>query len=104
MSPPINLTWRGLDLNILVQGKAHVSQYLLLESGSAGNFFAQDAANRWRPDNPNETFPRVASEMLNSVNGVYQNTYWLKNAAFTRLKNVPLGYNLPKTLSDKTKV
>lgn len=101
---PINLTWRGLDLNILVQGQAHVAQYLLLESGSTGNFFAQDAANRWRPDNPNGTFPRVASEMLNSVNGVYQNTYWLKNAAFTRLKNVQMGYNLPKTLLDKAKI
>ena len=101
---PINLSWRGLDLNILVQGQAHVSQYLLLESGSTGNFFAQDAANRWRPDNTSGTFPRVASEMLNSVNGVYQNTYWLKNAAFTRLKNVQLGYNLPKPLLSKLKI
>ncbi|UHG94368.1 SusC/RagA family TonB-linked outer membrane protein [Spirosoma oryzicola] len=101
---PINLSWRGLDLAILVQGQAHVAQYLLLESGSTGNFFAQDAANRWRPDNPDGTFPRVASEMLNSVNGAYQNTYWLKNAAFTRLKNVQLGYNLPKTLLTKAKI
>lgn len=101
---PINLSWRGLDLNILVQGQAHVSQYLLLESGSTGNFFAQDAANRWRPGNPEGTFPRVASEMLNSVNGVYQNTYWLKNAAFTRLKNVQLGYNIPKPLLEKFKI
>lgn len=69
---PINLSWRGLDLNILVQGQAHVAQYLLLESGSTGNFFAPDAANRWQPDNPNGTFPRVASKMLNSVNGVCQ--------------------------------
>jgi len=101
---PINLSWRGLDLNILVQGQAHASQYLLLESGSTGNFFARDAANRWRPDNTNGTFPRVASEMLNSINGAYQNTYWLKNAAFTRLKNVQLGYNLPKALLDKAKI
>ena len=101
---PINLIWRGIDLNILVQGQAHVSQYLLLESGSTGNFFAQDAANRWSPTSPDGTFPRVSSEMLNSVNGVYQNTYWLKNAAFTRLKNVQIGYNLPKTLLDKVKI
>ncbi|WP_288425537.1 TonB-dependent receptor [uncultured Spirosoma sp.] len=101
---PINLIWRGIDLNILVQGQAHVSQYLLLESGSTGNFFAQDAANRWSPTNPDGTFPRVSSEMLNSVNGVYQNTYWLKNAAFTRLKNVQIGYNLPKMLLDKFKI
>ncbi len=101
---PINLIWRGIDLNILVQGQAHVSQYLLLESGSTGNFFAQDAANRWSPTNTDGTFPRVSSEMLNSVNGVYQNTYWLKNAAFTRLKNVQIGYNLPKTLLDKFKI
>lgn len=101
---PINLSWRGLDLNILVQGQAHVSQYLILEAGSTGNFFAQDAANRWWPDNPDGTFPRASSVLLNSINGVYQNTYWLKNAAFTRLKNVQIGYNLPKALLDRYKI
>ncbi|MFD2573873.1 SusC/RagA family TonB-linked outer membrane protein [Spirosoma soli] len=101
---PINLGWKGIDLNVLFQGQARVSQYLLLESGSTGNFFAQDAANRWRPDNPDGTFPRVASEMLNSINGTYQNTYWLKDASFVRLKNVQLGYNLPKALLDKIKI
>lgn len=100
---PLNVSYRGIDLNILVQGQARASQYLLLESGSTGNFFAVDAANRWRPDNINGTFPRVG-EMLNSVNGAYQNTYWLKNASFVRLKNVELGYNLPADLLAKAKI
>jgi hypothetical protein len=101
---PINLNWRGIDLNILFQGQARVSQYLLLESGSTGNFFAEDAANRWRPDNPDGTFPRVADKMYDGINGAYPNTYWLKNASFVRLKNLELGYNLPKSLLDKAKI
>lgn len=98
---PISFSYRGLDLNILFQGQARVSQYLLLESGSTGNFFAVDAANRWRPDNIDGTFPRVADKMYDSVNGAYPNTYWLKNASFVRLKNVELGYNLPATVLSK---
>ena len=101
---PLNLNYRGVDLNILVQGQARVSQYLLLESGSTGNFFAVDAANRWRPDNPDGTFPRVADKMYDSVNGAYPNTYWLKNASFVRLKNVELGYNLPADLLERAKI
>ncbi len=101
---PINLSYRGIDLNILVQGQARVSQYLLLESGSTGNFFAVDAANRWRPDNIDGTFPRVADKMYDSVNGAYPNTYWLKNASFVRLKNVELGYNFPAALLTKAKI
>ena len=98
---PINLSYRSLSLNILFQGQARVSQYLLLESGSTGNFFAEDAANRWRPNNVDGTFPRVADKMYNGVNGAYPNTYWLKNASFVRLKNVELGYNLPALLLTK---
>ncbi|MBO0935377.1 TonB-dependent receptor [Fibrella sp. HMF5335] len=101
---PLSVSYRGLSLNILVQGQARVSQYLLLESGSTGNFFAADAANRWRPDNTDGTFPRVAAKMYDSVNGAYPNTYWLKNASFVRLKNVELGYTLPTTLLSKAKI
>jgi TonB-dependent starch-binding outer membrane protein SusC len=94
---PVSLSYRNFDLNILVQGQARAEQYLLLESGATGNFFADDAANRWRPDNPTGTFPRVASNMLNSINGSFPNTFWLQNAAFVRLKNVEFGYNVPGT-------
>lgn len=92
---PVTLSYRNFDLNILVQGQARAEQYLLLESGATGNFFAQDAANRWRPDNPDGTFPRVSSNMYNGVNGAYPSTFWLNNTAFVRLKNVELGYNVP---------
>lgn len=101
---PLTLSYKGFDFNLLVQGQARVSQYLLLESGSTGNFFAEDAANRWRPDNPDGTFPRVADKMYDGVNGAYPNTFWLKNAAFVRLKNVEFGYTIPRSLLDRLKI
>jgi hypothetical protein len=98
---PLALGWRGLDLNVLLQGQANVLQYVLLESGSTGNFFARDAQNRWRPDQPDGSFPRVADKMYDGVNGAYPNTFWLQNTSFLRLKNLELGYALPGELLKK---
>jgi hypothetical protein len=101
---PLSLGWRGLDFNVLLQGQANASQYILLESGSTGNFFAEDAQNRWRPGQPSNAFPRVADKMYDGVNGAYPNTFWLQNMNFLRLKNLELGYTLPDGLLEHFKI
>ena len=34
----------------------------------------------------------------------YNSTYFLKNASFARLKNIQLGYTIPKSVIDKVKM
>ena len=50
----------------------------------------------WSEENPNGKFPLL----LQDPNGNHQNnffsTFWLQSAAYCRLKNVTLGYTLPK--------
>lgn len=103
----INLaaSYRNFDVSMLWQGQAQSVQYVLLESGSTGNFFASDVADRWSLQNPNGNWPRVADKMYTSLSGnAYPNTFWLRNTDFIRLKNVEIGYNLPSLLVNKVKL
>ena len=57
----------------------------------ATNSAEENAAARW---------PRACindSGYMDDVNGV-SSTWWLRNAAFLRLKSIEIGYTLPKTL------
>jgi TonB-linked SusC/RagA family outer membrane protein len=84
-----------IDIAIVFAGQAQVSQYVLPESGTVGNFYSSWADNRWSPTNTNGSYPRVDTRTSASVNGgQYNNTFWLNDASFIRLKNIELGYNL----------
>jgi hypothetical protein len=97
--------YKNLDLSVLFSGQAQVSQYVLPESGTVGNFYSSWADNRWSPSNPNGKYPRVDDRASSSVNGgQYPSTFWLNNASFLRLKNVELGYTVTHPLLTAIKV
>ncbi|MBX2922273.1 MAG: TonB-dependent receptor [Chitinophagaceae bacterium] len=90
----LNGEYKNFDLAIVFAGQSRVSQYVLPESGTVGNFYSSWADNRWSPSNTNGSFPRVDTRASASINGgLYSNTFWLNNASFLRLKNIELGYN-----------
>jgi hypothetical protein len=91
----LNFGYKNFDLNMVFAGQSRVSQYVLPESGTIGNFYSSWADNRWSPTTTNGSFPRVDTRASSSVNGgLYSNTFWLNDASFLRMKNVELGYNL----------
>ncbi|HOS73461.1 MAG TPA: SusC/RagA family protein, partial [Bacteroidales bacterium] len=57
--------------------------------------------NMWTPDNPNAYLPRIMSRAASNATtrelGVPQTKY-LQNVAYIRLKNIQLGYDLPKNM------
>lgn len=100
-----NVSYKNFDLSVLFAGQAQVSQYVLPEAGSVGNFYSSWADNRFSPTNPNGSFPRVTERASNAISGgAYRNDFWLNNAAFLRLKNVELAYNLKADFLSKLKV
>ena len=95
----LNASWKNFDFSAVFAGQAKVRQYVLGEAGTIGNFYSSWAENRWSPTNPNGTYPRVDTRASSAISGgLYQNDFWLYNTAFFRLKNIELGYNLPKKL------
>ena len=103
----LNVTagWKNFDISILFAGQARVSQYVLAESGTVGNFYSTWADNRWSPSNVNGSYPRVDTRASASINGgSYRNNFWLNDASFVRLKNISIGYNVPNALTSKLRL
>lgn len=97
--------YANFDLSIVFAGQAQVSQYVLPESGTVGNYYSSWADNRWSPTNTDGSYPRVDTRTSSSVNGgLYPNTFWLNDASFLRLKNLELGYNLPPSLISRIRM
>ena len=95
-------TYKNFDLSILLQGQGRSVQYVVAESGEVGNFFSSWADNRWSPDNPEGTFPRVDVRTSSSINeGLNRNDFWLQNTSFLRIKNLEFGYTVPQTFLEK---
>jgi hypothetical protein len=59
--------------------------------------------NMWTPENPNAYFPRLRGYVALNSRGELQVTQsrYLQNVAYVRLKNLTVGYNLPKNLIAK---
>ena len=98
----MDANYKNFDLSAVFAGQGQVRQYVLPESGTVGNFYSSWADNRWSPDTPQGSYPRVSERASSAVSGGrFRNDFWLRNTAFVRLKNIQLGYTLPATWTDK---
>jgi hypothetical protein len=97
----INLAYKGFDFSTFFQGVSGISAYSSLElvspffNGASGGKWLLD---RWTPENPSTTEQRV---YLDSKRQGIASEYYLEDASYFRLKNIELGYSLPKTILSK---
>lgn len=97
--------YKDFDISILFQGAADSWQKVYFDSGEIGNYSKEVYKNHWSVDNPTSEHPRVharAKYYWDSGTGA-NNTYWMVNTKYIRLKNLEIGYTLPKSLLQKTK-
>jgi TonB-linked SusC/RagA family outer membrane protein len=98
-------TWKGFDVQMLWQGVGKRVQYLrgdIVEAfhNNEEHAFVQHK-DRWTPTNPDASYPRLtASTSINSNNVAYSD-FWLFDTKYLRLKNLQVGYSLPKSLIGK---
>jgi len=91
----LGATYKRFDARILFQGATQVRHYVFSGSvGEFGNYFQEFAANRWTPDNPDAPGPR-AYNRVDPYWAQQQNTYFLRDAKYLRLKSARLGYSVP---------
>ena len=67
----------------------------------SGNKSTRLRDQSWQPgaDNSNAILPILNTE--DGYSGKYSNSYFVEDASFLRLKNLVLGYTLPKSLLQK---
>lgn len=104
----LNSTYKNFDINVFFQGNGRTyrilggSSYFLPGSGvgTIGNIFA-NYQDRWTEDNPRQDgfYPRLSYG--ENLNNSQQSTWWLRNMSMLRLKDVELGYTLPRTFTNK---
>ena len=104
----VNLTasWKNFDFTAFIQGIGQRSAFLsgvgLRPFANGANLFRHQV-DYWTPDNPNAAYPILVPE-ANSGDNFVRSDKWVRNAFYSRLKNVVLGYNLPKQVSQKLKL
>ena len=90
-----SIRWKNLDFSFFFQGVAKVSLVMSdfhpFGDNSLRNVLTWIADDRWSPDNQNinATYPLTRDT---SVNNTQRSDYWLRNAAFIKLKNAEIGY------------
>ncbi len=95
------LHWKGLAVNAHFQGVGAYDRMVSTMNG--GGVFQVDrpyfdvwASDYWTPENPNAKYPRITGEWNTADVGGAASTFWLRNGAYLRLKNIDLGYALPQ--------
>ncbi len=104
--------YKGFDLSAFFHGVDNVTRVigggpLYGQSGNIlvyGQIYSEVADNRWsaRNPDPNAEYPRLS--MVENRNNTQSSTFWQRDMSFLRLKNLELGYNLPKKWTDPIKM
>ncbi|AYD48655.1 SusC/RagA family TonB-linked outer membrane protein [Arachidicoccus soli] len=102
-----DVSWKGFDASFFIQGIAKRDAYLSSNYffGIVGNVWQSSPfttnLDRWTPETPNGYFPKYYMSGENAKNQTpngYAQSKYLLNAAYMRIKNIQIGYTLPKNL------
>ena len=101
------LNWNGFDVSLLTQGVAGTKSFIDYRWGLAPFFQGlaptkDYVAGMWTEENPyNAKYPKIYFGTLGGTKNTRTNSYFLQNTSYFRLKNLTVGYTLPKVLTDK---
>lgn len=102
----IKLGYKDLDMTLFFQGLGK-TQIINNEKYATDFWSVQETGsnkgtrllNAWTPSNPNSTIPALALTDYNDE--ARFSTYYIENGAYLKLRNIQIGYNLPKDLAKK---
>lgn len=99
----LNAAWKGFDLSLFFNGQFKAYRYF--DAYEVEGAFVGDSSHpatiwrdSWTYNKSNPKMPRLFTD-TNSPSSSRQvvSTFWLKNVSYCRLKNLQLGYTLPKS-------
>lgn len=100
----LSLGYKGFDFSAFGQGIGKVDGYL--DNFATMAFYLGGTAQEWHkdhwtPENQNAAYPRLT---FNYPNNEQVSSQWVRSAAYFRLKNLQIGYSLPKAALQKINV
>jgi TonB-linked SusC/RagA family outer membrane protein len=102
-----SISWNEFDLTVLFQGVAKRDTWLSTDyflSGYVDEWIGISKAvtDYWTPDHTTAFFPAPVFKVGTDVTAVQ--SHFLQNSAYIRLKQLTLGYTLPKKITQKVKI
>lgn len=98
----LSASWKGFDVAAMFQGVSGMKSYV---SGWGVLPFVQgtppttDWLNRWTPENPSTTMPRIYWGGNAPQKITRASTFYLQDASYLRLKNLVFGYTIPSKIT-----
>lgn len=100
-----SFNYGAFDLSVFLQGIAgnkifNAVKYTGLNASIQNYNLLSDAKNAWTPTNTNTNIPRLSAS---DANGNFGNVsdFYVENGSYMRIKNVTLGYTLPKMFMNR---
>lgn len=101
--------WRSLDFSAFFQGTAHVNFFInsthtmgfTTANIKEASVFSDVYGNYWSESNQdvNAKYPRLS--VGTNANNNQISTFWMANGRYLRLKNLEIGYTLPKKFANR---
>lgn len=111
---PIDLAWKNISLSLFFQGVGPYDKFVqtnntLISGGNAGGVFQltdRPYFELWtkaysQDHNPDGIYPRASGSFTDPDLTGASTSFWIRNGAYIRLKNVNLAYNIPKNILNK---
>lgn len=103
----IGAEYKGFDFSMLIQGVADVNGMLSTWAGHA--FYQEGNIQRWQMENcwnaqTNNRYPEYPRlEVMSNAgsNNTLTSDFWVLNASYVKIRNIQLGYTLPKHIVQK---
>lgn len=94
-----SMFWQGIgQRSVWLRGES-IEAFHNNNEGPAFDFHI----DRWTPNNPNATYPRLTVG-AESANNAAKSNFWIQNGAYARLKNIQLGYTVPDVITRKINI
>ena len=98
--------WKNFDFSVFMQGITGTNRYF--DYTVAGLFEGETShpstnwLDAWSPENTTAEWPRIfLDDRSVSAPNKCKSTFWCMNTNYLRIKNINLGYTLPKSLTSK---
>lgn len=99
--------WKNFDFTLFLQGVGKKEIYYSSYGARPfyiGRSMMRNQLDTWTPDNRDAQFPLLLIDGSGSNPNNIISDFWVKSGAYMRIKNVVIGYTLPKELLRKTKI
>lgn len=101
----LGLEYKNFDFSALFQGTGMVDAVVREQVGKAfynGGGVVENYLDRWTPENPNAQYPRLS--MKDTQKNWETSSFWMQNASYLKMRNIQLGYTIPKSFLYKSGV